>query len=272
MEYTRRNLLKLLGTSGLVTASSLSGAVQAAAQDSSDNSKAPAATHTHVMAIAAHPGDAFFTMGAPVAVATHQGGQGTFLSLSLGNRGSATIPPDKYGVMQREASNTAALKLGAKAVLLDHPDGEVPLNDEIKLAVCDLIRQYKPTVIVTHWKNGMHKDHIACHEIVEDAVFYAALPAIARERAAHSVGKIFYADNWEDATGFQADTYLDTTPVFDQWFEACGAFPMWRGENGFRYHDYYRSRAVGCGCLCGSQYAVALMSPADQLTHHLHSL
>src|SRR5262245_10327338 len=54
-----------------------------------------------VMAIAAHPGDAFFAMGAPVALATHSGGQGWFLSLSLGEKGSAKIPLDKYGEAQR---------------------------------------------------------------------------------------------------------------------------------------------------------------------------
>jgi hypothetical protein len=46
---------------------------------------------------------------------------------------------------------------------------------------------------------------------------------------------------------------------------------MWRGENGFRYNDYYRSRAIERGCLSDSQYAVALMSPAEQLTQHVQS-
>jgi LmbE family N-acetylglucosaminyl deacetylase len=151
------------------------------------------------MAIAAHPGDGFFAMGAPVALAAHQGGHGTFLSLSLGSRGSTSIPEARYGAMQRDASESAAQKLGAQTVFLDNMDGEVPVNEQIKLSVCDLIRKYKPTAIVTHWKGSWHKDHKACHDIVTDAVFYAALPAIVRDLPAHNVAKIFYADNWEDA-------------------------------------------------------------------------
>jgi hypothetical protein len=47
---------------------------------------------------------------------------------------------------------------------------------------------------------------------------------------------------------------------------------MWRGETGFRYDDYYRSLAIARGCLNGSQYAIALMSPPEQLVRHVHAL
>jgi len=226
----------------------------------------------NIMAIAAHPGDAFFAMGAPVAVQTHRGGRGVFLSLSLGEKGSATIPPAQYGQMQRLASDRAALMLGARALFLDYPDGEVPANDEVKFAVCDVIRAQKPDVIVTHWRGSWHKDHQACYAVVSDAIFYAGLPAIAREDPAHNVAKLFFADNWEDATDFAADTYLDISDVFDRWIQACAVFPMWRGENGFRYNDYYTSLAVERGCLGGFKQAVALMSAPDQLARRLHSL
>jgi len=221
---------------------------------------------TNVMTIAAHPGDAFFAMGAPVAVAMHSGGRGTLLSLSLGERGSASVAVEKYGAMQREAAEKGATLLGAKAIFLPtpYPDGEIPVNEEVKFAVCDLIRQYQPSTIVTHWKGSWHKDHRACYEIVDDAIFYAGLPAIARKEPAHSIRKVFFADNWEDATGFVVDTYLDVSAVFERWLQACGVFPMWRGENGFRYNDYYSSLAVVRGCLGNFKQAVALMAPDEQ--------
>lgn len=224
------------------------------------------------MVIAAHPGDAFFAMGAPVAVEVQLGGQGSFLSLSLGEKGSPKIGPVEYGKLQREASERAARSLGARALFLSYPDGQIPVNEEASFAVCDFIREYKPATIVTHWQGSWHKDHKACYSIVNDAIFYAGLPAISRKYPAHAVANLFFADDWEDAEGFRADTYLDITPVFDKWMGACAAFPMWRGESGFRYSDYYRSRAIERGCLNNSQYAVALMSPPDQLTRHVRAL
>jgi N-acetylglucosamine malate deacetylase 1 len=135
---------------------------------------------SNIMAIAAHPGDAFFAMGAPVAVTTHFGGQGSLLSLSLGEKGSSTIPAAQYGVLQRDAAQKAADEIGAKALFLHYPDGDVPANDEAAFAVCDFIRQYKPLAVVTHWKVSWHKDHRACYDVVQNAIFYAALPAFVR--------------------------------------------------------------------------------------------
>jgi LmbE family N-acetylglucosaminyl deacetylase len=219
---------------------------------------------SNVLIIAAHPGDAFFAMGALAAVATRLKGTGNLLSLSLGERGSAKIPAEQYGRSQQQASENAAAALGAKALFLHYPDGEIPINDEAKFAVCDVIRQCKPSTIITHWKGSWHKDHRACNEIVQDALFYAGLPAIVRQQAAHNVQKIYFASNWEDAVSFSADTYVDIAPVCDEWLKACSLFPMWKGENGFRYNDYYSSMAIAHGCLSNFKRAAALMSSEEQ--------
>ncbi len=264
--WTRRGFLYDLGLG--TAALSLAGdgvPGQLPGQPSRGVAQAESTRPSTVMAIAAHPGDAFFAMGACIALATHSGGRGVFLSLSLGERGSASIPPDQYATLQRQAAERAATFLRAQAAFLGYPDGQIPVSDQAKLAVCDVIREHKPDVIVTHWQGSWHKDHRACHQVANDAAFYAALPTLTRNRPAHAVRKTFFADNWEDAEGFVPDTFLDITPVIDRWLEACALFPMWRGETGFRYRDYYQSLAVCRGCVAGFKSAVALMSPPGQL-------
>src|SRR5947209_19027226 len=98
---------------------------------------------TRIMAIAAHPGDALFTMGATVAQHIHNGGSGVFLSLSLGEKGHRTIAPKEYGEMQRTATEKAATLLGADTVLLTYPDAEIPATDAATLTVCHLIPEPK---------------------------------------------------------------------------------------------------------------------------------
>jgi LmbE family N-acetylglucosaminyl deacetylase len=226
-----------------------------------------------LMAIAAHPGDAVFTMGAAVAQHIQSGGKGVFVSLTLGERGAPKgIPVESYGEMQRKASAAAALEVGAEFELLTYPDGEIPLKDQTALEVCDVIRKHKPGIVITHWSGSWHKDHQNCHLIARDAIFYAALQTMARKDAPHAVRKLFFADNWEDADNFKPDTYLDVAAVFDKWMAACNAYPMWRGETGFRYNDYYSSLAVMRGCLSGFKHAVALMSDPNQRTSRLRSL
>ncbi|MGD0126341.1 MAG: PIG-L family deacetylase [Terriglobia bacterium] len=273
-DSTRRRFLKDLSVGAAAFSAPAQGAQtnQLPGRPPSGDTQAQPSHPASIMAIAAHPGDAFFAMGLAVALQVHLGGQGVFLSLSLGERGSARIAPAQYGPLQRQAAENAAQTLGARAEFLTFPDGEIPVSEEAKFAVCDLIRQYRPGIIVTHWRGSWHKDHEACYKIVNDAVFYAGLPALNRKQPPHEVGKLFFADNWEDANGFITDIYLDITSVFEPWQEACAIFPMWRGENGFRYNDYYGSLAVTRGCLSGCKYAVALMSPAEQLTRRVKAL
>ena len=221
---------------------------------------------TTLMAIAAHPGDAVFTMGAAVAQHIHQGGKGIFVSLTAGEKGAPTdIPVERYGEMQRAASRKAAALLGAEFEILSYPDAEVPFNERVAEGLGDIIRQHRADIVVTHWSGSWHKDHQNCHLLVRDAIFYAALATMNRKDPPYAVRKLFFADNWEDAEHFKPDTYLDISAMFEKWMEACDAYPMWRGQTGFfRYNDYYSALAVMRGCLCGFHRAVALMSGPGQ--------
>jgi N-acetylglucosamine malate deacetylase 1 len=175
--------------------------------------------------------------------------------------------------MQRTATENGARLIGAEAVFLDYPDAEIPFNEESSLRVCDMIREQRPEVVITHWSGSWHKDHQNCHLIVRDAVFYAGLETLTREDPAHTVSKIFYPENWEDATNFVPDTYVDIDSVCDKWLQACDFYPMWRGQTGFfRYNDYYSSLSIMRGCLSGFRRAVTLMSDVSQRNQRLHNL
>ncbi|HXH49326.1 MAG TPA: PIG-L family deacetylase [Terriglobia bacterium] len=270
--HSRRDVLKELGMGAAVFSVGTGSARPegGSAEKPSDSGNEKSAPGT-LMAIAAHPGDALFAMGAAVARHVSTGGRGIFLNLTHGERGNPAINAAEYGAMQVSATDKAAKALGAETAYLAYPDGELPDNEEARFAVCDAIRQHKPEIIVTHWKGSYHKDHRACYNVVDDAIFYAGLPGIKRRLPAHSVGKLLFAENWEDAEGFRQDIYLDVSDVFDRWVEACSVFPMWRGETGFHYDDYYKSLAVARGSLArigqkdsnSFKYAVALMSPPN---------
>jgi LmbE family N-acetylglucosaminyl deacetylase len=233
-----------------------------------------AATPGKILAVAAHPGDGMFTMGAAVANQIERGGAGVFLSLSHGERGAPkTIPVEEYGEMQRVATEKAAHLVGAEAILFSYPDAEIPFNEEIALRVADVIRDQKPVIVVTHWSGSWHKDHQNCHLVVRDAIFYAGLETLTRTNPAHAASEVFYAENWEDAGNFVPDTYVNIDGVYGKWLAACDFYPMWRGQTGFfRYNDYYSSLTVMRGCLSGATHAVALMSDESQRMRRLESL
>jgi N-acetylglucosamine malate deacetylase 1 len=202
------------------------------------------------MAIAAHPGDVMFSMGAAVAQHIHNGGSGILVSLSLGEKGHPKIAPVRYGEMQRDAAVEAASMLGAATEFLTYPDAGIPNGDPISLKVSDLVRRHRPDLVVTHWSGSWHKDHQNTHLVVRDAIFYAGLAALEGPLPAYHI-----------------------TPVYDTWTKACAVFPMWRGETGLiRYNDYYQSLAVARGALAGYRYAVALMTDPEQRLQRRRSL
>lgn len=261
----RRSFVQTVGSAALVSAFP---------NRASWNQNPGSGTPGKILAIAAHPGDGLFTMGAILAQQIERGGAGVLLSLSLGEKGAPKqIPVQQYGEMQRTATQKATRLFGADAIFFAYPDAEIPFNEECSLRVCDTIREQKPDIVVTHWSGSWHKDHQNCHLIVRDAVFYAALETLARNQPAHAVSKIFYADNWEDATNFVPDTYVNIEVVYEKWLQACDFYPMWRGQTGFfRYNDYYSSLASMRGCLCGFKHAIALMSDPNQRTLTLQFL
>ena len=234
----------------------------------------PARAPGKIMAITAHPGDGLFTMGAALANQVERGGGAILLSLSLGEKGApSNIPVHEYGELQKTATQKATNLIGAEAAYILYPDAEIPFNDESSLRVCDAIREHRPEVVITHWSGSWHKDHRNCHLIAEDAIFYAGLETLSRKLPAHTVSKVFYAENWEDAANFVPDTYINIDPIYQKWLQACDFYPMWRGQTGFfRYNDYYSSLAVMRGCLAGCKAAIALMSDTAQRTKHLQSL
>lgn len=213
-----------------------------------------------IMVIGAHAGDAEVMAGATVLKHTRGGYQAVIVHMTLGEAGHPTLPPAVYAEQRRQEVQASAQLMGASVVTLPYADGTLPCDDAVKFQVCDLIRQEKPTIILAHWKGSIHKDHIATYNIVRDAIFYAALPAIERELPAHRIRGLYFPENWEDMDGWRADIYLDATDVWDDYLTMLRSHALMRGGvSSFRYYDYYDALGTTRGCLGGFTKAVALM-------------
>lgn len=215
-----------------------------------------------IMVVGAHAADAEIMAGAIVAKYTQAGHEAVLVHMTPGEKGHKTMPPEEYAKQKKEEGEKAAQILGAKAIFMPYKDAELPLNDEVKYRLCDVIRAEKPDVLITHWKGSIHKDHEYTYHIVQDAIFYAALPAIKRELPAHGCYTQYFAENWEDPKGYLVDTYLDITDSYDIWLKAAREYELFSGNiSNFRYLDYYQALAVMRGCLSGNKYAVGMMRP-----------
>lgn len=212
-----------------------------------------------IMAIGGHIGDAELTSGGVLASLSLQGWKIVTVALTAGERGN---PPHltvaEYREQKIKEAKTFAEMLNGEAIVLEYVDGELPDDEAVRWQVCDLIRKYKPKVLLTHWKNSMHKDHEATYRIVKDAQFYAGLASIERTDKPHYAGGPYYAQNWEDPIGFEAYLYHEVSEEgFELWKKAIQTHWFTVNSKSFKYADYYEHLMICNGHLARRKYAEA---------------
>ncbi|WP_339168516.1 PIG-L family deacetylase [Paenibacillus sp. FSL H7-0943] len=228
-----------------------------------------------VLAIGAHVGDVELASGGVLASHSLKGDRIVTLALTAGERGvPAGQDMKEYRQQKVKEAQVFADMLGGEAIVFDdYCDGELPDNQEIRMEVCDVIRRVKPNIIITHWKNSMHKDHALTHHIVNDARFFASLSSFERALPAHFAARLYYSENWEDAVDYVPYVYVDfDQAAFDLWIDALSKHWFVTNSKSFKYMDYYKALAIVRGCEARKTYAEAFMVPAETVKVRQSSL
>jgi LmbE family N-acetylglucosaminyl deacetylase len=196
-----------------------------------------------ILAIGAHAGDMELTCGALLAKQGRAGDRTVLLHLTLGEGGNPKLSPEAYGAQKRREAEAAARILGAEVIFAPYRDGELVNDAQTRAYVADVIRQVKPTHIVTHWRNSFHPDHRAAHAITVDAVLPSSLPGVNGAHPAWGgVRQVLYAENWEDMEGFDPYVYLDVSDAFETWDKSVTQYEFVRGGiSSYPYLEYYRA-------------------------------
>ncbi|MBI2169145.1 MAG: PIG-L family deacetylase [Actinobacteria bacterium] len=164
-----------------------------------------------VLAIGAHPDDVEFGCAATLARWTGDGAEAHLLILTDGAKGSWEPSEDVAALIEtrkREAQEAAGV-LGAVAVhFLDAVDGELESGLTLREAVCRVIRETGPDVVLGHdpWKRyRLHPDHRHAGFLTVDGVVAARDPHFFPKQGGHhrpSTLLLFEADeadHWEPA-------------------------------------------------------------------------
>jgi LmbE family N-acetylglucosaminyl deacetylase len=212
-----------------------------------------------ILAIGAHAGDMELTAGQLLIHQHKRGDRVVILQMTLGEGGNPKMTPVAYGAQKRREALAADSVIGAETIFAPYKDGEIPNDEAVRRYVADIIRQVKPTYVVTHWQKSIHKDHSITSAIVQDAVLLASLEGVQTGHPAHrGLRGIYYADNWEDGEDFLPYVYVDVSDDMVQWRDAVTRYEFVRGGiSSFRYLDYYDALSVVRGAIAGKQRAVA---------------
>lgn len=134
---------------------------------------------SHALAVAAHPDDLEYGLSAAVAAWTAAGRTVTYLLVTRGEAGIATLPPAEAGPLREAEERAAAAAVGVHDVrFLDHADGTVVESVALRRDIARVIRAVRPDLVVTlnhheRWPGGRgwnSADHRAVGRAAIDAV------------------------------------------------------------------------------------------------------
>ncbi len=137
---------------------------------------------TQVLAIGAHPDDIEFGCGASLAKWAELGSVAHMLVLTDGSKGTWDANRDSAELVRtrQEEQHAAAARLGVLGVsFLGRTDGELESDLATRAAVCAVIREVRPDVILAHdpWKRyRIHPDHRHAGLLAIEAIVAARDP------------------------------------------------------------------------------------------------
>jgi bacillithiol biosynthesis deacetylase BshB1 len=127
-----------------------------------------------LLAFGAHPDDVELFAGGTLAKMAALGYSTGVVDMTrgeLGTRGSAAL--------RRKEAQKAACILGLKTrENLGLTDGNVPVSSEARLKVIRIIRKHRPRIVLTHFWDDRHPDHVNTSRLVAEAVHHSGLAKV----------------------------------------------------------------------------------------------
>ena len=211
-----------------------------------------------VLAIMSHPDDVELTCGGTLLASAALGRRTGIVDLTAGETGSR-------GTVQLRAAEAqeAARILGVSVRENLHlPDAHLVNSPEAREVVIRAIRRHRPTIVITHARQGRHPDHIAAAQLVRDACFLSGLRNLVTDVPAFRPRKVVHAMSFrEDAV--VPSFVVDISEVFEQKLAAIRAYHSQfdgltqAGEvypNGEPLPDIIRHQAAHYGTLIRARY------------------
>jgi N-acetylglucosamine malate deacetylase 1 len=142
-----------------------------------------------VLAIFAHPDDAELLCGGALLKSAQMGDRTGALDLTRGERATFGSPEIREQEAQRAAEMLGlAVRLNASL-----PDSAIENTVESRTTLVEILRDLRPSVVVTHAPEGRHRDHRVAAQLVYDACFLAGLKGFPAEGEAHRPEKLVHA-------------------------------------------------------------------------------
>jgi len=217
-----------------------------------------------ILAVGAHPDDVELGCGGTLAKLAAAGRRVGIAHLTRGEAGTRGTPDERQGEAER-----AAEILGAVAVeFLDCGDGALRTGPKEEDAVIELIRRWRPRVVLAGAPIDRHPDHGRSFELVRASCFYAGL-AKRGEGAPHRPAAVY---SYMQHDPFEPSFIVDVTSGWERKLESLAAYTSQLHQTGesrdepatkvssLQFRDAIEGRARHYGLMIGADFGEPFLS------------
>lgn len=186
-----------------------------------------------ILAVVAHPDDAELFCAGTLARARREGAEVGVCVLCQGDKGQPEPPVADLATVRQAEMKEATRLLQSALFFGGIPDGGLQDDAVTRLALTEMLRQFRPSLVLAHAPQDYHPDHRAACAVAEAASWFCAsrgyLTASAPLPAAPAVW-------WMDTlgmSGFDPGFYVDVSPFVSvkEGMLACHRSQLARAED-----------------------------------------
>ncbi|HET7433569.1 MAG TPA: bacillithiol biosynthesis deacetylase BshB1 [Thermoanaerobaculia bacterium] len=216
-----------------------------------------------IIFFAAHPDDTELSAGATLAKCVKDGLRVGMIDLTRGEMGTRGTPETR----RREAARSAKILGASFRHHLDFGDGNLQTGREQELEIIELLRRYRPSLVVAPYPDDRHPDHTRTGRIVTEAAFYAGLKSLKTKLPEHRPQTtLYYLQNYMVTPSL----VVDATKTWKTKMRAVAAYksqfydPSSREPKTFisdpKFLEMIEARGRHFGALIGTAYGEAFVS------------
>ena len=175
-----------------------------------------------LLIVGAHPDDADIRAGGIAALYAQGGHSVKMVSLTNGDGGHQTMGGAPLAWRRRQEAAQAGQVLGVEYITLDHHDGELLPDLDLRRQVVRLIREYRPDLILGPRPWDYHPDHRAAGQVLIDAIYMTTVPNFVSDaehlRRMPVLGFVY--DGFQRPYPFAPNMVVDIDAVMDKKIDA----------------------------------------------------
>lgn len=168
-----------------------------------------------VLAIVAHPDDAELLCAGTLARAKTDGAAIGVCVLCQGDKGQPDPPTENLADIRRREMQAAVGLLGAELLEGGFCDGELFDGNDSRKVIIELVRRFRPSLILSHAKNDYHADHRAASQLSEAASWLCASRGYRTDSTPLPCPPAVWWMDTIEMTGFEPHFCLDITDHLD---------------------------------------------------------